>query len=67
MMMMCVKVLHRIDNEGIEGEKRYRYTPFFIFGARWGSAVNNMPRSLYPWERDSLPTVPECGWAAGLV
>ena len=34
---------------------------------RWGWVVNDTPRPLYSWERDSIPVVEEGGWAPGPV
>jgi len=58
-----MKVLHRRGHEGIEGKKRYRYTPFFILDARWGLTVNTMYRSLYP--RGKRPVTHSTGICVG--
>ena len=36
---------------------------FFHLDARWGWVVSATPRSLYPREKDPVPTVQEAGWA----
>jgi len=40
---------------------------FFGLGAGWQWEVNTMPWSLYPREKDSVPTEKETGWASGPV
>jgi len=45
-----VTVHPRASHEGLEGEKRCRYTPS-LTSAQMGWVVNATPRPFYPWKR----------------
>ena len=49
------------------GGEEVRFYSFFNLDARWRYLVKVTSRPLYPLERDTLPIVPEAGWAPELV
>ena len=51
----------------VQMRAQVQFYSFFNLGTRLSWVVNATPRTLYPWERDPVPIIPEVGWSPATV